>query len=154
MHIHVIYSERDLNSGLQYGMYYKCVFKTLTLACRTGVNFFCVFQSNRGKREASAKCESRAQGEERKKINVYIPSRLICALCLRSTCRWSPVKRNKLHRFCTSPKVKPTLKTITNHKEPWYRLDFRRFFVLGLRSSLRRDSIGEERGLIFPNSGW
>ena len=154
MHIHVIYSERDLNPGVQHGMYYKFVFKTLTLACRTGIIFFCVFQSSRGKREASAKCESRARGEERKKINVYIPSRLICALCLRSTCRWSPVKRNKLHRFCTSPKVKPTLKTITNHKEPWYRLDFRRFFVLGLRSSLRRDSIGKERGLIFPNSGW
>ena len=130
-----------------------CV-QDLNLSLQNRHNFFCVFQSNRGKREASAKCESRARGEERKKINVYIPSRLICALCLHSTCLWSPVKRNKLHRFCTSPKVKPTLKTITNHKEPWYRLDFRRFFVLGLRSSLRRDSIGEERGLIFPNSGW
>ena len=117
-------------------------------------NYFCVFQSNRGKREASAKCESRARGEERKKINVYIPSRLICALCLPSTCLWSPVKRNKLHRFCTSPKVKPALKTITNHKEPWYTFDFRRFFMSGLRSSLKRDSVGEECGLIFPNSGW
>ena len=130
-----------------------CV-QDLNLSLQNRHNFFCVFQSNRGKREASAKCESRARGEERKKINVYIPSRLICALCLHSTCLWSPVKRNKLHRFCTSPKVKPTLKTITNHKEPWYRLDFRRFFVLGLRSSLRRESIGKERGLIFPNSGW
>ena len=120
-------------------------------------NFFCVFQSNRGKREPSAsraRSASHAQGEERKKFNVYLPSHLICALCLPSTCLSSPVKCNKLHLFCTSPKVKPTLKTITNHKEPWYRLDFRRFFVLGLRSSLRRDSIGEERGLIFPNSGW
>ena len=130
-----------------------CV-QDLNLSLQNRHNFFCVFQSNRGKREASAKCKSRARGEERKKINVYIPSRLICALCLHSTCLWSPVKRNKLHRFCTSPKVKPTLKTITNHKEPWYRLDFRRFLVLGLRSSLRRESIGKERGLIFPNSGW
>ena len=153
MHIHVIYSERDLNPGVQNGMYYKCVFKTLTLACRTGIIFFACFSRT----EASvsrARSASHAQGEERKKFNVYLPSHLICALCLPSTCLSSPVKCNKLHLFCTSPKVKPTLKPITNHKEPWYRLDFRRFFVLGLRSSLRRDSIGEERGLIFPNSGW
>ena len=130
-----------------------CV-QDLNLSLQNRHNFFCVFQSNRGKREASAKCESRARGEERKKINVYIPSRLICALRLPSTCLWSPVKRNKLHRFCTSPKVKPALKTITNYKEPWYTLDFRRFFVSGLRSSLKRDSVGEECGLIFPNSGW
>ena len=156
MHIHVIYSERDLNTGVQYGMYYKCVFKTLTLACRTGVIFFaCFSRTEASVRRAGSESHAREERSAKRSTCTYPRAWFaICALRLPSTFLWSPVKRNKLHRFCTSPKVKPASKTIKNHKEPWYTFDFRHFFVSGLRSSLKRDSVGEECGLIFPNSGW